>query len=114
MVVVRIEHRENGMGIFTQAELISESFNKAQWYCRHGKMVGAFFINGFIYGKHFCAYNSIEEMGNWLKASEIKLFIMKGFVVLELEVTDYIVDTDQTLFTKESIVGSKDITELFA
>lgn len=70
-------------------------------------------IDGFIKGKHYCAYPSVEAMKTWINCSEIKELLKYGFVVLLLDVTDSIEDLDQVIYTKESIVSSKDISSLF-
>lgn len=93
--------------------MITENYGSSWWFRRHQKMRNAPHIIGFIRTKHFCAYKSIKEMKKWLTASEIKRFIKKGFIVLELDVTDYIIDTDQVLYTKASITSKKDISNLF-
>ena len=113
MTVIRIEHPKQGWGIFLNASLIDGDYHDSDWFSRHQDMDCASVIKGFKYGIHFCAYKSIEEMERWLTIDEIALFISKGFEVLQLEVTDYIVETDQVLFTKESITDRKNLNTLF-
>lgn len=113
MQVIRIEHPSNGKGIFTNSELLTENYYRAYWVKRHNGMQTARNINGWDIS-FYCGYRDIEEMHKWLTNNEIKRFIRKGFVVLSLEVSDYIdTDPNQILYKKKSITKQEDISNLF-
>jgi len=84
----------------------------ASWYERHNKMRCSNLIEGFT-NEYYCAYISLEEMNKWLTPTEISFFISKGFEVLLLEVSDYIVDSQQVIYRKKSISERKNINSLF-
>ena len=125
--IIRIEHPEDGWGIFAERvagkpiELrgnINSTFSYevksiGKVLSKHDKMRDAKWINGFKTGKYYCAYPSVESMKKWINYEEIRQLLALGFVVLLLDVTEYIEDEDQIVYTKESIVSSKDISSLF-
>lgn len=125
--VIRIEHPLDGKGIFLTR--VKGRKNEYSWgnfedlfdYCvdnigdvhnKHLNMNPASWIPGFT-SKHHCAYPSVEVMKKWINCGEIKQLLSLGFVVLVLDVTDYIETSEQVIYTKESIVSSKDISSLF-
>lgn len=114
MQIIRIEHPSNGRGMFWNTSIMYKGLDYmlANWYIMHNKMRSARDIEGFTQ-EYFCAYCSLEEMNQWLTADEISFFISKGFEVLLLEVSDYIIDADQVIYTKKSISESKNINSLF-
>jgi len=61
----------------------------------------------------FCAYKNIEQLQDWVLRSELRVFAENGCRVLMLDVLEYQVGDDQIIYTKESIISSKDVTELF-
>jgi hypothetical protein len=129
--VIRIEHPEDGIGIFVTREIgvilndlasnlpsICSTFNYSvhnigKVYDKHHSMDSARWIEGFERGKHYCAYPSVDIMKKWINCSEIKELIALGFIVLILDVEDYIETSEQVLYTKESVISSKDISSLF-
>ena len=113
MQVIRLEHPSNGCGIFHNAHIISDTYMEDDWYHRHNKMTGARLIDGFCKGKHFCAYQSIDELQRWITNDELKEIIHNGFIVLLLDISDFILHHDQVLYDKTSIRFQKEITELF-
>lgn len=113
MQVIRLEHPSSGRGIFWEVHLVCDNSWDTAWYKRHNKMESARHIDGFNSSIHFCAYKSIDELQLWLRPEEIRHIISKGFVVLLLEVNEFILGPNQVLYTKESITEQKDISELF-
>lgn len=125
--VIRIEHPEDGIGIFItrtkgltcwKNKKVTSTFdysvrNIGNVYEKHSDMPGARRIEGFIEDRYYCAYPSVEVMKKWINCGEIKQLLSFGFVVLVLDVTDYIETLEQVIYTKESIVSSKDISSLF-
>lgn len=63
--------------------------------------------------EYFCAFKSIEDFDYWITKDELAHLIHLGFKVLSLTVTDYQIGEHQVVYTKESIIKSKDITHLF-
>lgn len=61
----------------------------------------------------FCAYKSIEQLQQWIKPNEFKHLFNNAYKVLLLDVTEYQEGEYQILYTKESILNSKDISNLF-
>lgn len=61
----------------------------------------------------FCAYKSVEQLQEWLTPQEIEILSKNGYKVLMLDVEEYQEGRDQVIFTKESIISSKDVTKLF-
>ena len=61
----------------------------------------------------FCAYKSVEQLQKWLTPQEIEILSKNGYKVLMLDVEEYQEGRDQVIFTKESIISSKDVTKLF-
>jgi len=112
--VIRIENPVNGKGIFRNSSLIYQESKargiKIEYYDNHSLMRGAHNIDGFVEHKHFCAYKSIRGLQSFVTKVELELFVEMGFEVLELTVTDYIIHNHQVVYTKESIIKSKDIS----
>lgn len=66
------------------------------------------------YKEWFCAFKSMEEFKQWVKPEEIKELIKRDFKVLLLDVTDFQEGEKQIVYTKESILSAKDISQLFS
>ena len=117
MTIVRFERRGNGIFRPSNKSIYNSAIAK-RTYARHNN--GNFplpenenldLIRG---GKEwFCAYKTIEQLQSWVHKDEIDFFISKGFKVLMLDVNEYQEGQMQVVFTKESIISSKDITSLF-
>lgn len=124
--IIRIEHPEDGCGIFSDrskefVHVHNRKISSFEYWSgdignidrKHKNMDSARIIDGFNPGKHYCAYPSVDIMKQWINCEEIKQLITLGFIVLVLDVTEYIEHRDQILYTKESITSSKDISSLF-
>lgn len=61
----------------------------------------------------FCAYKSARQFKQWITSEEIRQIIEMGYRVFVLEVSEYQEGKDQIIYTKDSIVKSQDVTELF-
>lgn len=61
----------------------------------------------------YCAYKSMDQFNEWCRKDEIKDLLTRDYKVLILDVTEYQEGKDQIIYTKESIVSSKDISELY-
>jgi len=61
----------------------------------------------------FCAFKNIEEFKQWIKPEEMRELIKKNFKVLLLDVFDFQEGEKQVVYTKESILSIKDISQLF-
>lgn len=104
--ILRIEHPEDGVGIFMSRNKdvnmstlgifpdVISSFEYNSAYIgdinyRHTKMPRASReYSLFQIGKHYCAYPSVDIMKKWINCTEIKQLIEIGFVVLLLDVTE--------------------------
>jgi hypothetical protein len=72
------------------------------------------FINRYKDGKEwFCAFKSVEQFQKWVKPKEINELFKLGFKVLMIDVQEYQEGKMQIAYTKESVLQSKDISELF-
>lgn len=133
--VIRIEHPEDGLGLFiyrekgtnlqengrypTLSDVIStftySPIQIGEVSGRHFNMptIREFYKQVDNLNKYYCAYGSVETMKQWINCKEIKQLLSLGFVVLMLDVTDYRESEYQVIYTKESIVSSKDISSLF-
>jgi len=61
----------------------------------------------------FCAYKSIDQLQQWVKKDEFQILFENNYKVLLLDVTEYQEGEYQIVFTKESIIQTKDISNLF-
>lgn len=61
----------------------------------------------------FCAYKSLDQMREWILEGELKELIEGGYRILLLELDYHQEGEHQIIFTKEGIVSSKDITDIF-
>lgn len=122
--VVRLQHRENGVGIFTNNtfdnKLLTFPNEERQMYLELNRRHDDF--NTPIEDKldihlddkeWFCAYKTVEQLQKWLMSDEIRFLISKGFDVLLLNVGEYQVGEHQVVFTRESVKESTVINSLF-
>lgn len=120
MIIIRIEH-ENGMGVFQNETY----FDFVNLFSRHRNMKTAPCIKGYT-SSHYCGYKTIKEMEKWLRISEIRRLLKKGYKVYAIELKErfldkeinsfkkaYIVDADQVIFLKKGIKKRTDISYLF-
>jgi hypothetical protein len=61
----------------------------------------------------YCAYKSIDQIQQWIMPHEFKKMPIAGYRVYLLTVMEYQEGEYQVIFTKESIIDRKDVTELF-
>lgn len=61
----------------------------------------------------FCAFKSLEQFNNLVYKEEAKILIKHGYKILLLGVTEFQEAENQVLFTKESIIETKNINSLF-
>lgn len=61
----------------------------------------------------FCAYKSIEQIQEWIMPDEFKDMPRCGYRIYLMTVLNYQVGEYQVIFTKDSIIDRKDVTELF-
>lgn len=117
ITVVRLERRGNGIFRPSNRSIYNSAIAK-RTYARHNggsfPLPEAENLNMFKgYRDWFCAYKTIEQLQAWIHKDEIDFFISKGFKVLMLDVEEYQEGEMQVIFTKESIISSKDVTSLF-
>jgi hypothetical protein len=60
-----------------------------------------------------CAYKSIDQLQQWIYKDEFKILFDNNYKVLLLDVTEYQIGEYQIIFTRESVLSSKDISSLF-
>lgn len=123
--LIRLEHSD-GHGIFStylldeQGEILEDRWNlAARVICppvsdRHQDFNlpeedGITFIEG----KHFCAYKSVAQMGQWIEPEELKIFLEAGFKVFFIEVIECLEGEHQICYEKRHIIKKIDITNLF-
>jgi hypothetical protein len=61
----------------------------------------------------FCAYPSLNDMASWLNNNDLHSIVNKGFGIFILKVAEYQVGKYQIIYTKESIISKKNISQLF-
>jgi len=117
MLVVRIERR--GRGMFRPANKnIRRLRIMLDIYDQHANGFPTPYLDGGLDmdlddKEWFCSYKSIETMFEYLTHKQIRFLISKGFKVLLLEVTNYQEGDFQVIYTKDSVVNTTDLTELF-
>ena len=128
---IRIEHPNDGFGIFWGREKGSNWYEKGYVNAldqedlfnysssaigglndRHEKMTVASDIKGFT-TKHLCAYSSMEHLNEFIKPNELKKLIKLGFKVYNISVSTAITHWAQFLFLKEDIIEKQEITKEF-
>src|SRR5690242_11870003 len=62
---------------------------------------------------YFCAYRNIEMLERWIRPDELKSLIENNFKVVLYEVSDWQEGRDNTIFRKEDVIDTRDLTELF-
>lgn len=113
--IIRIEDTLTELGMF-RSELVDELSNSGEFRRRHGSFPTPYEdkkIGRFIEVDEFCAFQSIDQMLNWVTTAEIREFISLGADVLMLEVSDCIVGEYQIIFKKEDIIKTTIINDLF-
>lgn len=122
ITVIRIEHPSDRKGLWlSKADgAYKERIDSCSFYHailqRHGSFPNPTWqgdVKGFIEGKHYCAFKSIDQIQEWMEKEWFKELFKIGFKVLMLDVTDYPIGQYQIAYTKESIITSKDISSLF-
>lgn len=123
--IIRIEHELDGYGMF-----ISKSCERVEvgrksdeilpeLYLRHMRFNSPYEDGLGVYvekgpgGSWFCSFKSIEQLQEWVKPDELKILIENGFNILVLDVNEWREGEHQILYTKESIISQKNISELF-
>lgn len=107
--VLRIEN-EDGIGIFHGGFAFSVCREVAT---RHGKFPNPHQEGLKMNGQWFCAYKTIEQIQEWIMPDELRMLPECGYRVYLLTVTNYQIGNYQVIFTKDSIIDRKDVTELF-
>lgn len=114
--VIRIQHPDNGVGIFMNDIKSLRSMNLLELLQRH-QMFNDPYMDGLNLHKdgkkYFCAYKTLEQLQEWIMTEEIGVLKKHGFRFLLLEVSDFQEGDFQIIFTKESITNMKDITDIF-
>ena len=116
MLVVRVQNRETGIGMFYTTNLLMYTSGLTQVCYRHRDFntPDEDGLDVRLDGKEwFCSYKSIEQFQQWVMLDEVRILIDKGFDVLLLDVKEFQVGEHQVIFTKQSIVSTKIINELF-
>lgn len=114
-LIVRVER--NGRGFFRPS---NRKIQKFEWYSnlciRHinfnlPEEDGLDLYLGDL--EWFCGYKSLEDLSAWINPLELKRLINYGFKVYLIEACNVQEGEDQVIFTKESVVGKRDITASF-
>lgn len=58
----------------------------------------------------YCAFKSVNDLLKYIYPEEIAIMYNHDYKVLQLEITEYQIGIHQILYTKKSIINSKDIT----
>ena len=116
--IYRIEHPENGCGIYGQYDLFDDRSKFRYMLRRHSKMPNPY--HDLFDGKEhnftsdeYCAFNSMDEMLKWVTRFECKKLIREGFRIYEIEIDIYLQSKFQTLYKKKNIINKTDITNRF-
>lgn len=116
--IYRIEHLENGIGIYGQYHLFDDRSKFRYMLRRHNRMPNPYKDNFNCKGHcftsdEFCAFNSMDEMLKWVTRFECKKLIREGFKIYEIEIDIYVQSKFQTLYKKKDIINKIDITNKF-
>ena len=118
MKVIRIEH-EDGWGMFIDiSEERPSRKHSARYICpsivdRHQLFPLPQRENLPISDEYFCAYKSVDQLKEWITTEEIATLKENNYRIFMLDVTNYHEGKYQVIYTKESIVNTTDITDLF-
>lgn len=116
MLVVRVQNRNTGIGMFHTHGLLMTTKGLKNISPRHRDFntPDEDGLDVRLYGKEwFCSYKSIEQFQQWVMLDEVRILIKKGFDILLLDVEEYQIGEHQVIFTKQSITSTKVINELF-
>jgi hypothetical protein len=117
--VIRIEHSD-GWGMFMDRDtndntvdfILPELYERHMTF--HSPYTDEFKMQEIEFDeKWFCAYKSIKQLQQWIMKDEFAVLFEYGYKVLLLDVTNYQEGNDQIIYTKGSIINSKDISNLF-
>ena len=116
VTIVRIEHK-SGIGIW-QSGVYRELSNRIEFCDRHDEFPLPYEETPRLYTEldkkeWFCAFKTIEQMNEWVTQTEMKEFIDLECSVIVLDVSEWQEGKHQILYTKESIISQRDISDLF-
>lgn len=115
--VVRIEHPEDGWGLFR-----SYDRNVASRIKGLEKFIERYMysfptpydeLRRWITDREFCAFHSVEQIKEWITPDEINVILNHKFKIYELELSDVIICEYQCFFKKEDIINKIDISDKF-
>lgn len=115
--IYRIEHPENGYGIYGQNNLFDDG--KFRYMIKRHNRMPTPCEDTFDGKRHrllseeYCAFNSEKELLKWVTKFECKKLIRRGFKIYEIEIEKFVQSKFQTLYKKEDIINKIDITNKF-
>jgi len=123
--IIRIEHESDGYGMFiskdgrrvevgrNQNEILPDLYERHKNFnSPHNDGLEMYFPLDRK-GNWFCSFKSIEQLQEWVKPDELRILFENGFHILILDVSEWVDGEHQIIYTKESIVSQKDISDLF-
>ena len=118
MLIVRIEHENDGLGVFRSHVKNVDSLSTElceSIYTRHIKFPTPNKDKklGGILEDEFCAFKSGNQLKRWFTKKEITEIISVGFKIYLLDVKECKIGSSQVLYRKENIINKMNITELF-
>lgn len=116
--IIRIEHPYSGWGLFkAYDENGNDIVDNFEWYedlcVKHCDFPTPCADIGKRQYDEFCAFKTVEQLQEWVKANWLKDLIQVGFKVLMLDVSACRVGEYQILYKKKDILQTKDISSLF-
>lgn len=115
--VIRVEHSD-GYGMFVNftndgerrdfMNKVPDNINE-----RHGTFKTPQLDGMDMDDDWFCAYKSVDQFKEWVTKEEVQVLLSLDFKIYLIEVTNFQVGEFQVIYTKDSIVLKKDISELF-
>ncbi len=120
--IVRIEHKDSGIGIWNHSNDGSykrnvEAIDSYELLRdRHLNFLRPFEetnLKGIFNKDYYCAFKSLDQLKDWIYDNEVKELIDQGFIILLIELNNYHEGDYQIIFKKEDIITRKDITDIF-
>lgn len=118
MKIIRIEHKD-GWGMFIDnSEIRPSRKHSVRYICptiadRHQTFPLPQREGLPMSDNYFCAYKSVDQLKKWVTTKEIAILKENNYRILMLDVTDYHKGKHQVIYTKESIINTTDISDLF-
>jgi hypothetical protein len=115
---VRIEHKEDGLGMFVSTLIRPprRTLHQLELYDaegRHNNLNTRGKDNLPATHEFFCGYKSVDQLKEWLTPHELHVLFENGFRVFQITARNVWEGRDQVVFKTKNITSKTDITNLF-